>query len=330
MWYRRDQAQKRFSFFYQSNSLAGAFGGLLAAAIGSMNGVGGYRGWRWIFILEGAVTIVAAFIFYFLLPEFPEESKWLSEEEKAYLTSRLRAEQGASSHEAKISWFDVKGMFTDIKMYASGFMYMGLVVVAYAYSFFAPGIIKTYGYDNIQTQLLSAPPWASACVVSMIVAYFSDKTQHRFGFTILGSFVSIIGFSILVAIFNNHDFQYGGLVMVISGAYIALPIVICWFNMNLGGHQRRGIGSAWQIGFGNIGGIIASFAFVKSDGPKFVRGYSLCYSFAALTMISCIVYAASCYTQNKKRDREVGNEHGLTQEEKDRLGDLSPDYRYLL
>lgn len=55
MWYRRDQAQKRFSFFFSSATLAGAFGGLLAAAIGKMNNLRGYRGWRWIFILEGVL-----------------------------------------------------------------------------------------------------------------------------------------------------------------------------------------------------------------------------------------------------------------------------------
>jgi MFS family permease len=48
MWYRRHEAQKRFSFFFSSTTLAGAFGGLLASAIGKMDGMRGYRGWRWI------------------------------------------------------------------------------------------------------------------------------------------------------------------------------------------------------------------------------------------------------------------------------------------
>lgn len=47
MWYRRHEAQKRYSFFFSSTTLAGAFGGLLAAAIGKMDGVAGYAGWRW-------------------------------------------------------------------------------------------------------------------------------------------------------------------------------------------------------------------------------------------------------------------------------------------
>lgn len=47
MWYRRAESQKRFTFFFSSTTLAGAFGGLLASAIGKMDGVKGYRGWRW-------------------------------------------------------------------------------------------------------------------------------------------------------------------------------------------------------------------------------------------------------------------------------------------
>ncbi len=46
--YRRSESQKRFSFFFSSTTLSGAFGGLLAAAIGKMDGVAGYAGWRWV------------------------------------------------------------------------------------------------------------------------------------------------------------------------------------------------------------------------------------------------------------------------------------------
>lgn len=74
MWYRRQEAQKRFSLFFSSTSLAGAFGGLLASAIGKMDFLRGYRGWRWIFILEGVVTVLFGLLFLFTFPSFPEEA----------------------------------------------------------------------------------------------------------------------------------------------------------------------------------------------------------------------------------------------------------------
>lgn len=47
-WYLRTEAQRRYSFFFSSTTLAGAFAGLLAAAIQKMNGIAGYAGWRWV------------------------------------------------------------------------------------------------------------------------------------------------------------------------------------------------------------------------------------------------------------------------------------------
>jgi sugar phosphate permease len=73
-WYRRHEAQKRFSLFFSSTSLAGAFGGLLASAIGRMDYVRGFRGWRWIFIIEGCFTVVLGVVFLFTFPSFPEQA----------------------------------------------------------------------------------------------------------------------------------------------------------------------------------------------------------------------------------------------------------------
>lgn len=131
MWYTRSEAQRRFSFFFGSTSLAGAFGGLLASAIGKMDGMRGYLGWRWIFILEGTLTCVVSLMFFFLIPGFPEDAKWLRAEERAYIKSRLQKEQGTSAAERSITMTDVFNVFKDFKIFVGGFMYMGLIVPAY-------------------------------------------------------------------------------------------------------------------------------------------------------------------------------------------------------
>lgn len=113
MWYRREEAQKRFSFFFSSTTLAGAFGGLLASAIGEMDGLRGYRGWRWIFIIEGVVTCLFAIAWFFCIPDFPEDVKWLNEEERDYIKARLEADSGNSAHHIKIGVRDVLDVFKD-------------------------------------------------------------------------------------------------------------------------------------------------------------------------------------------------------------------------
>ncbi|KAH7125310.1 major facilitator superfamily domain-containing protein [Dendryphion nanum] len=329
MWYRRHEAQKRYSFFFSSTTLAGAFGGLLASAIGKMDGVAGYRGWRWIFILEGLLTVIVSFFFFFLLPNFPEEAKWLQEDEREFVKARLRLDQGNSAAERPIKLADVGRVFKDPKIIVGGFMYFGLIVPAYGYAYFSPGIIQSYGYSPIQTQLHSVPPWAAAFGFAMTIAYLSDRFKHRFFFTIFPIAVCITGFAILISIHNNRTVQYAALFLVAMGAYTAMPVIVCWFNMNLGGHHRRSVGSAWQVGFGNIGGIIAVFSFLKADAPKYIKGYSICIAFVCLSAFSCAVYFVMCATQNRSRNKAV-RDVGLTEYEKMELGDMNPDYRYLL
>ena len=99
--------------------------------------------------------------------------------------------------------------------------------------------------------------------------------------------------------------------------------------MNLGGHHRRSVGTAWQVGFGNIGGIIATYAFLMKDAPRYKPGYSICIAFICLSGASCIAYFISTFVQNRNRDR-AGTDLGLTEYEKTEKGDMSPDYRYLL
>lgn len=209
------------------------------------------------FIIEGAVTCLAAFTCFFLLPDFPEQVKWLQEDEKEYVAARLRMDQGRSAVERKITAKDVRNVFKDIKIWIGGFMYFGLIVPAYGYAYFAPSVLATYGYTPIGTQLHSVPPWAAAFGFAMLTAFLSDKTRHRAGFAIFAICVAMAGFAILISVHDNHNLQYGALFMVAMGAYTAMPVIVCWFNMNLGGHHRRSVGSAWQVSFGNIGGEFA-------------------------------------------------------------------------
>ncbi|CAK7223358.1 High-affinity nicotinic acid transporter [Sporothrix bragantina] len=329
MWYRREDAQRRYSFFFSSTSLAGAFGGLLASAIGKMNLMRGYLGWRWIFILEGSVSFVICFIFLFTFPSFPEQAKWLREDEREYIKARLRADQGNNAAERKVTFRDILTVLRDYKIILGGFMYFGLIVPAYSYAFFAPTIIATYNYGSIQTQLHSVPPWATAFGFSMIVAYFSDKTKHRFLFTIGPICLPIAGFSMLLAIHDNLHAEYAALFLICAGTYSAMPVIVCWFSMNLAGHHRRAIGVAWQIGFGNIGGIIATYCFISTDAPRFTKGYAICIAFVMISAISCCLYAAALTMENRRREKAV-RDVGMTEYEKTELGDLNPDFRYML
>ncbi|KKZ67003.1 hypothetical protein EMCG_07303 [[Emmonsia] crescens] len=335
MWYKRSEAQKRFSFFFSSTTLAGAFGGMLASAIGKMDGVRGYLGWRWIFILEGLLTCLISFGFFFVIPDFPEDVKWLKEEERTFIRAKLAKDVGAAGHEVSLRWKDVLDVFKDYKIFVGGLMYFGLIVPAYGYAYFAPTIIKTYGYGPIQTQLYSIPPWAAAFCFSLTVAYLSDRLRNRFIFTLIPICIAIAGFAILLNVHgeDRRGIQYAALFLITCGAYSAMPIIVCWFSMNLGGHKRRSVGIAWQIGFGNIGGIIATYAFLEKDSPEFRPGHAISVAFICLSGAMCIVYFFLLLHRNRSRDKMAVADTSGTPDQAAAdplMGDLSPAYRYQL
>ena len=82
---------------------------------------------------QGTLTCVVAFGFFFLIPSFPEDAKWLGDDERAYIKARLRKDQGRSAAERSISVKDVVNVFKDFKVFVGGFMYFGLIVPAYGY-----------------------------------------------------------------------------------------------------------------------------------------------------------------------------------------------------
>ena len=94
--------------------------------------------------------------------------------------------------------------------------------------------------------------------------------------------------------------------------------------------MRRSVGTAFQIGFGNCGGPIATFSFLASDAPNYVKGYTLSLGFMCFTAICCTLYLFALVSENQKRAKGLSEHSGKSEGEKARLGDLNPDYRYML
>lgn len=162
----------------------------------------------------------------------------------------------------------------------------------------------------------------------MAIAFCSDRLKHRFAFTMIPLAIAIAGFAMLLALDDKVHVKYGALFLVTCGAYSAMPVIVCWFAMNLGGHHRRSVGTAWQVGFGNIGGIIATYSFVEEDAPLYKPGNIICMSFCCLSVVACCVYMAAVWFENRKRDRIAVDPSAIPDEEEEYLGDLAPTYRY--
>lgn len=121
-WYRQEESQKRFTLYFSSVILASAFSGLLASAIAKLDGVRSLSNWRWIFILEGILTAVVGIASFFIVSDFPNEAKWLSERERQYVLERTDANHTAAAG-AAVTRLDLINFFKDPKNYLGPIMY---------------------------------------------------------------------------------------------------------------------------------------------------------------------------------------------------------------
>ena len=183
-------------------------------------------------ISEGLLTIGCAVVVFFFAADFPEDAKWLSDDERAFVKARLARDTGDSQLNSRPTWRDVLGVFKDFKILLGGFMYFGLVVSGYGYALFAPTIIRSFGYSPVKTQLQSVPPWAVTFVLSMIVAIASDYYKRRYIFILPLLLISAVGIIVLLNVHHDVKAMYGALFLVVMGQFSANPIVACWTTSN--------------------------------------------------------------------------------------------------
>lgn len=116
MVYKRHEQGIRVSYLFVCTAISGAFGGLLAFAILKMDGVAGYEGWRWVYIIEGIFSFVIAPIIWFGLPNDPSNAYFLTEEEKAMMKVR-EAQRAQYMGSEEFSWEEIRISLKDPKLY---------------------------------------------------------------------------------------------------------------------------------------------------------------------------------------------------------------------
>ncbi|KAL2793207.1 major facilitator superfamily domain-containing protein [Aspergillus keveii] len=93
-WYRKDELAKRSCIFQASGAIATMLSGCIMAGAYKLRGVGGFKGWQWLFLIDGIASLPIGVLGFFLLPDVPEIANpwYLSQQEVALARERMRLE----------------------------------------------------------------------------------------------------------------------------------------------------------------------------------------------------------------------------------------------
>ncbi|KAJ4376564.1 hypothetical protein N0V86_006677 [Didymella sp. IMI 355093] len=308
-WYTRKELGLRTAILYSGSLISGAFGGLITAGITSnMNGLHGLRAWRWVFILEGIITVIIAFAAFFILPNFPRTTKWLTEEERQLAVYRLQEDIGEddwTSAEQQTFFHGLKLALLDIKTWIFTILLLSIVSSASVTNFF-PTVVKTLNYDNIHTLLLTAPPYVLAVFTTFLNAWHADRTGERFWHIVLPLCVGVAAF-ILAACTHSTAPRYVAMMLMVPGVYTGYVVALAWISNSMPRPPaKRAAALAFINAVSNTSSIYASYMYPQPKNgaqPNLTVPLSVDCATAGLAIIMTVVMRIILGRLNKKLDR---------------------------
>ena len=220
-WYRHAELSFRLGMYMVMTPTSGAFGGLLASGILSLDRVGSLTHWRMIFGIEGIITSGIALVLLFLLTDSPSTARWLTAEEKELATSRVMSERiGQEEVLDRMNLTKIKNGFSNPIALITAFIFFCGNVVVLGISFFLPTIIRTIypGRTTVEQQLLTVPPFVVGAFFLLLVSWLATKYDTRQVFIFFSAPTVMAGYAILLGSMNANV-RYAAIFLTASAAF---------------------------------------------------------------------------------------------------------------
>ncbi|CAE6472001.1 unnamed protein product [Rhizoctonia solani] len=264
-WYKRDELGLRTAILYCGNLSSNAFGGLLAAGVlDGMQGKLGHAAWRWLFYIEGALTMFVAVLAIFILPDFPSTTRWLSPEERRLAEVRMAEDVGGEVDKDSSEEGHLYGFFLAMKDWKDWWLAVALTGITIGLSF---------------------------------NAYFRERFLH----ISIPLFIGIIGFVIAIATMNIAA-RYISLFLM-AQAYAGLIVLLSWVSNSIPRPPaKRAVALAFINAFSQLGNVAGSYVWPKEWGPTYRKSYVICIACFGLAIAMALFLRQHLVHLNKRLD----------------------------
>lgn len=193
-WLPSQYRARILATFTVSIPLATFLGSPLSVSLLQLDGTFGLHGWQWLFMLQGLPTILLGVACLFLLTDKPAQARWLTPEQRQWLTGRMQAEASARKPVGHLSLWELvrNKYFLTMALVCSGASATGSVL-----SVWQPQLLKSFGLTNLQTGFVNAIPYGIATVLMVLWGRHSDKTSERRWHTAIPLLLAAGGFTAL-------------------------------------------------------------------------------------------------------------------------------------
>ncbi|KAF8551300.1 MFS general substrate transporter [Imleria badia] len=316
-WYTKKELSLRSAILFVGLLISNAFGSFIAAGIlGNMQGKLGVAAWRWLFYIEGSITMLIGLLAMWLLPDFPHNTRWMSPAERRLVQVRLAEDVGeADQDSANVTIFDgLKLAIRDVKVWVFMIMNCSLLLGMSFINFF-PTLTATLGYNTTDTLLLAAPPWVFASICCVINAWNCDRTGERYFHMAVWWWIAILGYIISLATMSTGARYFSLFLMTLSLCGGALTLN--WVSNAIPRPPaKRSVAMGLVNGTGNLGTLMGSYIWKAEWGPEYHQSMVIALCAFVLASVLGFVLRQMLIHENKRMDRE---ELELAEDQRERI-----------
>jgi ACS family tartrate transporter-like MFS transporter len=285
-WFPSYHHARIVSGFLIGLPVAVALGAPISTALLGLDGLFGLRGWQIMYIAEAIPTVIIGIVTFFLLTDKPEQARFLSEAEKTWLSTTLRAERRAKD---AVRTFSLWQAMYNPKVLLLSLNYLGIVTASLGMLFFMPQIIKSLGdFSNMTVGWLTMIPYICGGISMVTWGHFSDRMNER-RWNLLGACVVSTAGLIIAGMTMGTWWALVGMSIAAIGFYGSKGPFWSMPPMFLTGMAAAGA-IAWINSLGNLGGFFGSWyvGFTKDLTGSYAGGL---YGLALFGVVSAFVCA---------------------------------------
>lgn len=269
-WFPLARRARINGLFMTSFAIAGVVGGPLAGLImSSMDGLNQWQGWQWLFIVEGAPSVLAGLAVLRYLPETPADAAWLSPTEREAIRQDIAADQLDPNKQSSL-----KAAFTSPYVWLCAAIYFCIVSGNATIAFWSPSIIKELGIQGtLNIGLISALPFLAGTIAMVWNGAHSDKVGERRLHCAVAALIAALGLVLTAALLHNTWLALLALTLASVGILAAFPVFWALPSLFLAGTAAAG-GIALINSVGNLAGFVAPYmiGFLKTSTGNLSAG----------------------------------------------------------
>ncbi|OMH84204.1 putative transporter [Zancudomyces culisetae] len=324
-WYTREELGPRMSIMFSALPASGIVNLLYGALV--LIKINNLIPYQSIFIFGGLLTLLVGIASIFMIQDYPEQVKFLTEEERALIVKRLNASQGSAA-KSRISIKSIIETLLDWRVWAFALLNMSRNNALSIIGFIGPTIIRGLKYSSSTSTFLTAIVSVIGVIGAVVFAFFFKKTKYWIRILTLDLF-SALSLAI-VAYATNSKLRLAFLFIGGFPIFAVVPITMSWMSVNSGSTQKRALSSAAYMMVGSAAGMVTPYLFTTKTAPKFVTGYAYAFSLYGVSLIMVFLLTVSFKRANKQRDSNPKDVSHLSSEEQRAMHDFHPNFRYMI